>query len=68
LFPRLPKLAVAPNAFVSLLRDQADVTVTLGDEFGPTSADSIRLNFSQDHDTACDAAKRLVAMVERYQA
>jgi len=68
LFPQLPKLTVTPAVFVSLLRDQAGVTVTLGSEFGPTSANSIRLNFSQDHRAACDAAQRLVAMVERYRA
>lgn len=68
LFPRLPALAVTPAEFVRLLRIQAGVTVTPGTEFSPRTSDSIRLNFSQDHRAAVDAATRIVAMVERYRA
>ena len=68
LFPKLPKLAVPPDIFVRLLRHQAGVTVTPGSEFGPHSADSFRLNFSQDHTAAVAAANRIVEMVKRYRA
>ncbi len=68
LFPQLPSLAVTPSTFVKLLRHQAGVTVTPGTEFAPDAADSIRLNFSQDHAAAVAAAQRIVAMVERYRA
>ncbi|MBZ4691232.1 MAG: Aminotransferase [Cereibacter sp.] len=68
LFPRLPKLAVAPAEFVKLLRLQAGVVVTPGIEFSPHTADSVRLNFSQDHQAAVAAAQRIVALVERYRA
>lgn len=66
-FPTLPRLTVAPLDFVRLLRHQADVIVTPGTEFGP-HGQSIRLNFSQDRHAALDAARRIVAMVERYKA
>lgn len=68
LFPRLPKLAVAPAEFVKILRLQAGVVVTPGTEFSPHTADSVRLNFSQDHEAAVAAAQRIVALVERYRA
>lgn len=67
LFPRLPELTVSPVEFVRLLRLQAGVIVTPGSEFAPWTADSIRLNFSQDHAKAVAAAKRIVTMVERYK-
>ncbi|MCJ2067631.1 pyridoxal phosphate-dependent aminotransferase [Methylobacterium sp. J-030] len=67
LFPQLPPLKVLPIDFVRLLRDQANVIVTPGSEFGPYSADSIRLNFSQDHDKTVDAAERIVKLVKRYR-
>ena len=65
-FPELPELSVAPEVFVRLLRVQAGVTVTPGSEFSPHTANSIRLNFSQDHAASVAAAQRIVAMVERY--
>lgn len=68
LFPRLPKLAVSYIDFVRLLRIQAGVTVTPGTEFSPHAADSVRLNFSQDHAAAVAAAERIVDLVERYRA
>lgn len=67
LFPQLPSLMVSPIDFVRLLRVQANVIVTPGSEFGPHSADSIRLNFSQYHDKTIDAAERIVKLVERYR-
>jgi len=68
LFPRLPELAMAPPAFVRILRLQAGVIVTPGTEFGPHSANSVRLNFSQDHAAAVGAVERLVELVGRYRA
>lgn len=67
-FPELPDLAVSPEVFVRLLRVQAGVTVTPGSEFSPHTANSIRLNFSQDHAASVAAAHRIVQMVERYRA
>jgi aspartate/methionine/tyrosine aminotransferase len=67
LFPQLPPLDVDPHTFVRLLRHQAGVTVTPGTEFAPGSGDSIRLNFSQDHAAAVEAAERIVKMVEEYR-
>ncbi|PQJ69242.1 pyridoxal phosphate-dependent aminotransferase [Polaribacter butkevichii] len=66
LFPKLPALSVDLNMFVRLLRYQAHITVTPASEFAPHLNDSIRLNFSQDHDAAVEAAKRIVKMVEIY--
>lgn len=67
LFPRLPALTITPAQFVRALRLQAGVTVTPGTEFSPHCADSIRLNFSQDHAAAVAAVDRLAALVERYR-
>jgi aspartate/methionine/tyrosine aminotransferase len=68
LFPRLPRLDVPLHAFVRALRQQAHVTVTPGTEFSPDSADSIRLNFSQQHGAAVQAVERIAQMIERYRA
>lgn len=68
LFPRLPKLSVPPLDFVRLLRQQAGVIVTPGTEFSPHSADSIRLNFSQNHQAAVQAIERTATLIERYRA
>lgn len=67
LFPRLPELRVPFHTFVKILRHQASVTVTPGTEFAPHTADSVRLNFSQDHKAAVAAVKRMGALVERYR-
>lgn len=67
LFPRLPRLDLPLFDFVRALRVQAAVTVTPGTEFSPDSTDSIRLNFSQNHEAAVHAVQRLVRMVERYR-
>lgn len=68
LFPRLPALAIPHADFVRVLRMQADVIVTPGTEFSPHTGDSVRLNFSQDHQAAVAAVKRLALLVERYRA
>ena len=68
LFPQLPPLDVDLQTFVRLLRQQASVTVTPGTEFAPACTDSIRLNFSQDHDAAVAAVKRIVKMVDLYRS
>lgn len=68
LFPSLPELTIAPRDFVTALREQARVIVTPGTEFSPHTANSIRLNFSQDRAAAAAAVERLAALVERYRA
>lgn len=68
LFPRLPRLDVPLHHFVRALRVQAGVTVTPGIEFSPDSTDSIRLNFSQNHEAAVNAVRRIAEMVDRYRA
>src|SRR5688500_5331016 len=68
LFPRLPKLDVPLETFVRALRQQAGVTVTPGTEFSPDATQSIRLNFSQNHDAAVKAVERIAQMIERYRA
>jgi aspartate/methionine/tyrosine aminotransferase len=68
LFPRLPALSLPLHRFVRALRVQAAVTVTPGTEFSPDATDSIRLNFSQNHDAAVKAVERLAQMIERYRA
>jgi aspartate/methionine/tyrosine aminotransferase len=67
LFPRLPKLDVPLHTFVRALRQQAGVTVTPGTEFSPDATDSIRLNFSQNHQAAVQAAERIAQMIDRYR-
>jgi aspartate/methionine/tyrosine aminotransferase len=66
LYPQLPPLSVDLYTFISLLRYQAKVVVTPGSEFDPACKDRIRLNFSQDHKAAVEAANRIVKMVEIY--
>ncbi|RVU97081.1 aminotransferase class I/II-fold pyridoxal phosphate-dependent enzyme [Coriobacteriales bacterium OH1046] len=67
-FPQLPALRLGLKDFVTALRVQANVIVTLGTEFGPQFTDSIRLNFSQDHGKAMDAVRRICQMIDRYRA
>ncbi|MYN12642.1 aminotransferase class I/II-fold pyridoxal phosphate-dependent enzyme [Pusillimonas sp. TS35] len=67
LFPRLPELSIPPANFVRALRLQAGVTVTPGTEFSPHAANSIRFNFSQDHQAAVQAVERTVALIARYR-
>ena len=68
LFPRLPALGVALHDFVHALRVQAGVIVTPGTEFSPDAADSVRLNFSQNHKAAVAAVQRIAQMIARYRA
>lgn len=62
------KLKVDIFQFTKLCRAQASVTVTPGTEFGKQYGDFIRMNFSQDHDKAVDAVKRICKMVDIYRA
>ncbi|MEO7360135.1 MAG: pyridoxal phosphate-dependent aminotransferase [Gemmatimonadaceae bacterium] len=68
LFPRLPELGIAYHTFVRALRVQAGVTVTPGTEFSPDTGESIRLNFSQNHEASVQAATRIAQLADRYQA
>ncbi len=68
LFPRLPALRLPLHDFVRALREQAGVIVTPGTEFSPDADQSIRLNFSQNHEAAVQAAQRIVQLTERYRA
>ena len=67
LFPQLPELSISGLTFVRALRLQADVIVTPGTEFSPYTENSIRYNFSQDHQAAVQATERTVALIERYR-
>jgi len=67
LFPQLPQLSISPAGFVAALRQQAQVIVTPGTEFGPGSDRSVRLNFSQDRAAASAAVERIQALVDRYR-
>lgn len=68
LFPRLPALGIPLHAFVRALRVQAGVTVTPGTEFSPDATESVRLNFSQNHQAAVQAVERAAQLIERYRA
>ncbi|WP_392438882.1 pyridoxal phosphate-dependent aminotransferase [Cloacibacillus evryensis] len=67
IFLRLPELSVTLSQFVRLCRKQACVIVTPGTEFGKLFTNYVRLNFSQDHDKAVAAVKRICQMAERYK-
>ena len=67
LFPRLPALTLALHDFVRAVRLQANAVVTPGTEFSPDATHSIRLNFSQNHQAAVQAAQRIVQLIERYR-
>lgn len=64
LFPEIPAIKVPLGDFVKSLRVQAGVTVTPGTEFGPGFENSFRVNFSQNHQAAVDAMKRIIQVVE----
>ena len=66
LFPKFPELSIGLSDFVKILRSHANVIVTPGFEFGPQFTDSFRINFSQDHDAAINAIKRIIEMTGRY--
>ncbi|ETF01259.1 aspartate aminotransferase [Advenella kashmirensis W13003] len=67
LFPTLPTLSVSTLDFAGVLRKEAGVTVTIGTEFGPRHKDSVRLNFSQNHQAAVHAVDRMVQLIQRYR-
>lgn len=67
LFPQLPALDIPLHDFVRALRVQAGVTVTPGTEFSPDATNSVRLNFSQNHRAAIEAAGRIGKMIARYR-
>ena len=55
------------HAVIRIVRELAGVIVTPGTEFGPQFLHQFRINFSQDHDKAVDAMKRLLAVMDRYR-
>ena len=67
IFPKLPALSVGLYDFVRAVRVQASAVVTPGTEFSPDATDSIRLNFSQNHQAAVQAVKRIAQLIERYR-
>ena len=67
LFVNMPALKVTLDQFCAILRQQAGVSVTPGTEFGPQFTSSFRINFSQDHDAAVDAVRRITTLIERYR-
>lgn len=67
LFPKLPPMDISIGDFAKVVRELAGVTITPGTEFGASCTDSFRVNFSQDHEAAVDAMKRILAVMERYR-
>jgi len=67
LFTEIPELTVKIEEFIKILKLQANVIVTPGTEFGPQFIHSFRINFSQDHQAAVDAIKRIIQLIERYR-
>jgi len=67
LFVTIPELTVSLHDFIRLVRKQANVIVTPGTEFGPQFVHDFRINFSQDHDKAIDALRRLFLAMEWYR-
>ncbi|OEU94827.1 pyridoxal phosphate-dependent aminotransferase [Streptomyces oceani] len=65
LFLEVPAAKGRIDEFVRQLRTEAAVTVTRGPEFGDFPA-AVRLNFSQDHQAAVDAARRIVDVAARW--
>ena len=67
LFVTIPELQVSLHDFIRIVREQANVTVTPGTEFGPQFLHSFRINFCQDHDKAVAALERLFQVMEWYR-
>ena len=67
LFVKVPQMDIDLHTFIRVLREQANVVVTPGTEFGPQFTDWFRINFSQNHDNAVSAAKRIVQEMELYR-
>ncbi len=67
LFVTIPELEISLHGFIRAARELAGVTVTPGTEFGPQFLHQFRINFSQDHDKAVDAMKRLFSVMDHYR-
>lgn len=68
IFPKLPKMDVSISDFAKIVRQLTGVAITPGTEFGPQFTNNFRVNFSQDHDDAIDAVKRVMMVMERYRS
>lgn len=68
IFPSLPPMDVSISDFAKIVRKLTGVAITPGTEFGPQFTHSFRVNFSQDHDDAIDAVKRVMTVMERYRS
>lgn len=66
-FVEMPDMTVSLMDFIGTARQEAQVTVTPGTEFGPQFTHHFRINFSQDPDKAVKAAERLVQMIRFYK-
>lgn len=67
LFVEIPELEVSLHQFIRIVRELAGVTLTPGTEFGPQFLHQFRINFSQDHDKAVAAMKRVFEVMDRYR-
>ena len=67
LFVEIPELEVSLHQFIRIVRELAGVTLTPGTEFGPQFLHQFRINFSQDHDKAVAAMKRVFEVIDRYR-
>ncbi len=67
LFVEMPELEVSIQDFVKIVRILAGVTITPGTEFGSQFSHHFRINFSQDHEAALDAMRRVMIVMERYR-
>ena len=68
IFPSLPPMDVSISDFTKIVRQLTGVAITPGTEFGPQFTHNFRVNFSQDHDKAIDAIKRVLQVMERYRS
>ncbi|MCH3914469.1 MAG: pyridoxal phosphate-dependent aminotransferase [Acidaminococcaceae bacterium] len=68
IFPSLPPMDVSISDFAKIVRKLTGVAITPGTEFGPQFIHNFRVNFSQDHDDAIDAVKRVMDIMERYRS
>ena len=67
LFVEIPELEVSLHQFIRIVRELAGVTLTPGTEFGPQFLHQFRINFSQDHDNAVAAMRRVFEVMDRYR-
>lgn len=65
LFVTIPKLTTNIQDFVVSLRDERNIIVTPGTEFGPGFTKSFRLNFSQDKKDAIYAVKEIIEFTKK---